>query len=252
MPNKNWNETIKYNFNNAASKYLNFSVIQRFFALKIVSFLKDLNIPEGEWIDLGSGTGLLADEIENIFSKKKVCRLDFSQKMLSQNKPSSKKLLWDLNNGLPPAIDNYSLIVSNFCIHWLNNPSEILRKWFNKLKSGGYLIISCPTNKCFPEWKDTCRKINSEYSGLDFPDAEEFERLFKSNEIYFKNKYSYVDNFPDVYKLLKNIVNVGAQSSKKDRKTVFELKQMQKFWPKNPNQSVNLSWEIYILIIKKL
>ena len=32
-------------------------------------------------------------------------------------------------------------MTSNFCIHWLDNPEKIIRDWFNKLRSGGYLII---------------------------------------------------------------------------------------------------------------
>ena len=66
MKNKIWNETIKNNFNNASVNYLSYSNIQKHFADKIVYFLKDLNIQKGEWIDLGSGTGLLADEIEKV------------------------------------------------------------------------------------------------------------------------------------------------------------------------------------------
>ncbi len=46
--------------------------------------------------------------------------------------------------------------------------------------------------------------------------------------------------------------NVGAQSSNCKHKTVKELKEIQKFWPKNYNNTVNLSWKIEIQIIKKL
>ena len=67
---------------------------------KIVQFIKELNPQKkGEWIDLGSGPGILADEIEKFFPSQKVARIDFSKKMLLQNKDSSKKILWDLNNG---------------------------------------------------------------------------------------------------------------------------------------------------------
>ena len=120
MKNKIWNETVKNNFNNASANYLSYSNIQKHFADKIVYFLKDLNIQKGEWIDLGSGTGLLADEIEKVFSTKNIIRIDFSKKMLLQNKDSSTKILWDLNNGLPPSIRNCPLMTSNFCIHWLD------------------------------------------------------------------------------------------------------------------------------------
>ena len=77
--------------------------------------------------------------------------------MLLENKLSSKKILWDLNNDLPPEINNCSLLTSNFCIHWLNNPEKIIKNWFSKLIPGGFLIISYPTKDCFPEWKDTCK-----------------------------------------------------------------------------------------------
>ena len=70
MKNKIWNETVKNNFNNASANYLSYSNIQKHFADKIVYFLKDLNIQKGEWIDLGSGTGLLADEIEKAVREK--------------------------------------------------------------------------------------------------------------------------------------------------------------------------------------
>ena len=81
MDNKKWNEKIKKNFNDAASQYLEYSNIQKFFAEKIVHFIKEFNPPnKGEWIDLGSGPGLLADEIEKNFSYQKVSRIDFSKK----------------------------------------------------------------------------------------------------------------------------------------------------------------------------
>ena len=252
MGNKIWNETVKNNFNNAAANYLVYSNIQRHFAEKIVSFLKGLNIKKGKSIDLGSGTGILADQIEKEFPTKKITRIDFSKEMLLLNKKSSKKILWNLNNSLPPSINNCSLITSNFCIHWLNDPETIIKKWFSKLKSGGFLVISYPTNNCFPEWKETCRKIDIEYSGLHFLYSKDLLKDFKPNEIYYSEKFNYLENFEDVYKLFRSLINVGAQSTSCKRKTVKELKEIQKFWPKNYNNTVNLSWQIEIQIIKKL
>jgi len=188
MDNNQWNQKIKNNFNDAAYRYLEYSNIQKFFAGKIVHFIKELN-PEnnGEWIDLGSGPGLLADEIEKIYSQK-VSRIDFSKKMLLENKLSRKKIFWDLNNDLPTEVNNCSLLTSNFCIHWLNNPEKIIKNRFSKLTTGGFLIISYPTKNCFPEWKDTCRKIDIEYSGLSFLYSKELLKAFKPNEIYYSEK----------------------------------------------------------------
>ena len=103
--------------------------------------------------------------------------------MLFENKLSSKKILWDLNNDLPPEINNCSLLTSNFCIHWLNKPEKIIKTWFSKLKSGGFLIISYPTKNCFHEWKDTCSKIDIECSCLNFLFYIIFFNDFKSSEL---------------------------------------------------------------------
>ncbi len=252
MLNQEWSKQIRNNFDKAAINYIDSANIQRVFAEKIVLYIKELNTQNGEWLDLGSGTGLLADEIEKEFSTQKVCRIDFSKKMLLQNKSSSKKILWDLNNPLPPSIKDCALITSNFCIHWLNEPEKIIKNWFSKLRSGGFLIISYPTQESFPEWKKTCKKINSKYSGLGFLNAEEMSKNFKSDEIYYSKKHTYIEKFPDVYKLFRSIINVGAQSTKSQRQTVKELKALQKFWPKNCNNTVNLSWEITIQIVQKL
>jgi len=126
------------------------------------------------------------------------------------------------------------------------------KNWFSKLTPGGFLIISYPTKDCFPEWKDTCKKIDIEYSGLNFLCSKELLKDFKSTEIHYSKQFNYLENFEDVYKLFRSIKNVGAQSTNCKRKTVKELKEIQKFWPKNYNNTVNLSWQIEIQVIKKL
>ena len=83
------------------------------------------------------------------------------------------------------------------------------------------------------------------------PLSKDIVKNFNSDEIFFSNKYLYVENFPDVYKLFRSIVNVGAHSTKCKRKKVHEFKEIQKCWPKKETNSVNLTWEINIQILKK-
>ena len=243
-------ELIKKNFNNAALDYSHYSLIQKYFSNRIVNQLKKLEIPEGDWYDLGSGTGFLADKIEE-FSKKKVTRIDFSAKMLFKNKNKSKKLLWDLNNDLPLSNKKTSLIVSNFCLHWLNEPKLKVKNWFDLLIPGGYLIVSVPTNRCFPEWRLTCEKKNIEYSGINFLQTKELADMFLKNEIITLDTVSYKEEFDNVFDLFRNIINMGAQYTPRKRKTVQELRLMQNYWPRNKNKKVDLTWEIGILILKK-
>ena len=251
MQYKSWNLTIKNNFNNAANTYDNYSVIQKYFSKQIIMSLNKLKIPKGEWFDLGCGTGYLADLIESKYKNQNVGRIDFSKNMLLKNKKNSRKILWDLNFGLPHIVSDSSLFVSSFCLHWLNKPEKAIKQWFEKLAKGGFLIIAFPAQKSFPEWRETCMKNNFEYSGIKFPNPNLLKSNFKENEIYSINEYTYTESFTNTYKLFKSIVNVGAQSSKSARKTVKELKMMQKEWPKDSHQKVNLTWNINIFTIQK-
>ena len=251
MDRNKWNFIIKNNFNKAAFEYSNHSNIQKHFSKKIIYLIKKLYIPKGKWFELGSGTGFLADQIECEFIKQKVTRIDFSQNMLNLNKLSSKKILWDLNYGLPPLTDKSSLLVSNFCLHWLNEPEIILKKWFDKLRIGGFLIVSFPSSKCFPEWENTCKKNDISFSAIEFPDIDKIKKLFKQNQIVLSHKFIYKENFQDIYKLFRSIINIGAQSTKSKRIKIKEFKKMQNTWPKDINKRVNLTWEISILILKK-
>ena len=252
MNNKIWLKEIKNNFNQAASDYKDYCLIQKYFAKKIGNFIKDLKIPNGELFDFGSGTGLLADEIE-IVLKRNLCRVDFCNNMLEMNKKSRKKLLWDLNNDLPSYIENCALIASNFCIHWLNEPEKILKNWFHKLRTGGYLIISYPNSNCFPEWKKTCKNNDLKYTGLNFPKTRNIINGFVSKEILFSENYIYQENYTNVYQLFRGMKNIGAQSTKSERTSVTEFKKLARYWPKDDKTDlVKLTWEINILIIKKI
>ena len=251
MANEYWNKKINNNFNNAAHSYSNYSLVQKYFANKLVNIIKELEPQIGKWFDLGAGTGYLADLLEKNFMNIKVKRIDFSPNMLKENKKNSQTILWDLNDDLPPSINNASLIISSFCFHWLNEPEKKLRKWYERLLPGGLLIVLFPNNKSFPEWKDTCKRNDIEYSGIALPCTNSLQRFIKENEIFLIKEFNYRETFPNIYKLFKSITNVGAQTTQKRRKTVSELKLMQEKWPKDQDAKVNLTWAISILILKK-
>ena len=251
MANEYWNKKINNNFNNAAHSYSNYSLVQKYFANKLVHIIKELEPQIGKWFDLGAGTGYLADLLEKNFMNIKVQRIDFSPNMLKENKKNSQTILWDLNDDLPPSINNASLIISSFCFHWLNEPEKKLRKWYERLLPGGLLIVLFPNNKSFPEWKDTCKRNDIEYSGIALPCTNSLQRFVKENEIFLIKEFNYRETFPNIYKLFKSITNVGAQTTQKRRKAVSELKLMQEKWPKDRYEKVNLTWAISILILKK-
>ena len=86
MVNKYWNKKINNNFNKAAHCYSNYSLVQKHFANKLMLIIKKLEPQIGEWIDLGAGTGYLADLLEKSFMNINVIRIDFSPNMLRKIK----------------------------------------------------------------------------------------------------------------------------------------------------------------------
>ena len=94
MANEYWSKKINNNFNNAAHSYSNYSLVQKYFANKLVHIIKELEPQIGKWFDLGAGTGYLADLLEKNFMNIKVKRIDFSPNMLKENKKNSQTILW--------------------------------------------------------------------------------------------------------------------------------------------------------------
>ena len=136
-------------------------------------------------------------------------------------------------------------------MHWLLKPDESIREWFNHLKDGGYLIISYPTNNCFPEWKRICEENNFEYTGLKFPNSKEIRAIFKSDSQLISKEYKYKENFANIFELFRNFINLGAQTNNGKRNSIKHFKILEKQWNKGNDKTVNLTWEINILIIKK-
>ena len=101
-----WSNQVKENFNEAALNYNESASIQKSTALELANICSHHSIKHGLWIDLGSGTGLLAKSLENLHPNQYVMRLDNSKKMIDQHSEKSVKQLWDLIMGYLSGLKN--------------------------------------------------------------------------------------------------------------------------------------------------
>jgi hypothetical protein len=101
-------------------------------------------------VDLGSGTGRLADALEVTHPGQSVLRVDGSAAMLQQQKPSATTLQWDLSRGLPPWPKQPQLLSSSFALHWLPNPVQSLRRGFSLCNRAAGSCSRCPSKAAFP------------------------------------------------------------------------------------------------------
>ena len=249
---KTWSTQVNKNFNAAALSYEESASIQKNTALKLAKICSNYSIKNGLWVDLGTGTGLLAKSLENLHPNQPVVRLDNSQKMIDQHSEKSIKKLWDLNNGLPEWSEKPNLLASSFVLHWLDNPQNLLRQWFNSLSLDGWIALAIPIKGSFPEWYEAAEKANLTCTAVDLPSYDSLIRVVPKKSILYNKIEVIKQTEKRATSLLKSMVKVGAQSSKKEQLSVSDWRHLLSFWPvSHKDKKVSLSWSIQFLLIKR-
>ena len=87
---KTWYSQVNKNFNEAALSYNESASIQKSTALKLAKICSHYSIKHGLWVDLGSGTGLLAKSLEDIHPNQYVVRLDNSCLLYTSPSPRDR------------------------------------------------------------------------------------------------------------------------------------------------------------------
>ena len=249
---KTWSSQVNKNFNEAALSYNESASIQKSTALKLAKICSNHPIKNGLWVDLGSGTGLLAKSLENLHPNQSVLRLDNSQKMIEQHSEKSNKQLWDLNYGLPKWPKKPSLLASSFVLHWLDNPQEQLKGWFNSLSLDGWIALAIPIQGSFPEWYEAAKQANLTCTALELPSHDSLIRVVPNQNILY-NKIEIIKQSAErATSLLKPMIKVGAHSSHKDQLSISDWRHLLSNWPiSNNDNQVCLSWSIQFLLVKR-
>ena len=249
---KTWSSLVKKNFDAAALNYNESALIQRSTALKLAKICSQHPIHNGLWVDLGSGTGLLAKSLEVLHPSQNVLRLDNSKQMIDQHSDKNPKQLWDLNNGLPKWPRKPSLLASSFALHWLDNPQEQLREWFFSLSTDGWIALAIPIKGSFPEWYQAAEKASLTCTAHDLPSHDSLIRVVPNQSIVYDKIEIIEQTANKVTSLLKPMIKVGAQSSQKEQLSISDWRKLLSFWPvSNKDKQVSLSWSIQFLLIKR-
>jgi len=213
---KTWSSKVNKNFNEAALSYNESASIQKSTALKLAKICSHHSIKHGLWVDLGSGTGLLAKSLEDLHPNQYVMRLDNSKKMINQHPETSVKQLWDLNDGLPKWSKKPNLLASSFVLHWLDNPQKKLKEWLNSFSLDGWIALAIPIKGSFPEWYEAAEKAGLTCTALDLPSYDSLIKVVPKQSILYTKIEIIKQTAKKVTSLLKPMIKVGAQSSKRN------------------------------------
>ena len=247
-----WSAKVLQSFDGAATQYTQAARLQTAMAWRLAGCCKRLPIPSGRWLDLGSGTGLLADAIEQRNPGRVVERIDGSPSMLARNSRPDHTQLWDLNQPLQSWDDAPTLIASSFCLHWLSDPGTRLQNWFECLAPGGWLIVALPVEGCFPQWQAAAHQAAVPCSALSFPTTQALLASIPKQQVRQQQQLCFSEQASHITALLRPMQTIGAGTSTHSALSVKQWRQLSAHWPERSAQGqVRLTWLIQILVIER-
>ena len=244
-----WSSRVLKSFGASAAQYDASAELQQGMAWTLARLCRDSPIPRGLWVDLGSGTGRLADAIEQQHPGQSVLRVDGSEAMLRTQRSTSRTLLHDLNEALPNWSSPPALLCSSFVLHWLHNPPERLRHWFDQLAPGGWLALTVPVDGSFEQWHQAAERAGVPCTALPFPRLELLLAAVPTQAVRWQRLdcISRVGRHP--LELLRPMIRTGADSTPSAGIGPAAWRRIFQNWPM-PDRPT-LSWHLFTLMLQR-
>jgi len=247
-------------FSESAQDYDEYARIQKETAERLANALNpwQFSIPEGSILEVGAGTGLLTQHISKMYSKRELLITDASDKMLELNKKKLSEYthLQYQNLDVETAEweeEKYSLITSNFMLHWLRHPAETVAKMLPSLKPGGLLLMSFPGDDTFPQWRKNCLDLGLPYTGNPLPDLEEIVIKLSMGPVkvdYYEDQTNL--EYPSVYDFYRELKKSASGTSLTGKKLgIKQLRLLDSYWREKNNGKVNVHYHTAFIAVKR-
>ncbi|WP_114994670.1 methyltransferase [Synechococcus sp. UW179A] len=248
----NWGDKVLSRFDQSAQNYNASATLQHAVAVQLANHCRQQHMPGGLWVDLGSGTGHLADALETRHPGQRVLRVDGSEAMLRQQPLSARTQQWDLRGRLPRWPEAPSLLASSFCLHWLPSPGQVIRHWLNQLAPGGWLAVALPIEGCFPQWHHAAEITGIPCTAITFPKIKALLQWVGADQIRLQEEMHYNAVAKSLPRLLKPLRRVGADCTTQPSLTVRDWRKLQQAWPDlDGDGQLRLTWVIKLMLIQR-
>jgi ubiquinone/menaquinone biosynthesis C-methylase UbiE len=114
---------------------------------QIIALIKELEKTPTEILDVGCGTGYLANEMKRLYPNANVIGIDISKKALSIGKTEYKQITFmevDAEKILPFFDNRFDLVISGEHIEHLKDPDTYLSEINRIMKKDSILILTTP------------------------------------------------------------------------------------------------------------
>ncbi len=218
------------NFSKAKDTYRKNAIVQRLMAKKLISEVtKNYGNSFDNILEIGTGTGLLTDEITSKLNIKKLYLNDLTKNFTGTTpcKYYQGDILEILKCGIK---EKFNLIISNAVFQWIDDKEELLLKLKDRLQNKGLIAFSSFGHKNFCQIKHTAGL------GLNY---ESFAPLLKKTGfkiLYFEEELETL-YFKDMQNLLEHIRLTGVGTSKtlwtKQKYEIFKEEYLRNFSDEN-------------------
>lgn len=203
---------LKRSFSKAAGSYDNFAYLQKEIGLNLIARLPILE-NKVNILDIGSGTGWLADYLSKNYKLAKIFGIDFAQGMVSFAKKNNPNCNFIASNALTlPFKDKYfDLVISNATYQLISDYNKAFSEVKRILMQKGNFYFTCFGDKTLFELRQVIQEeknnLNSFYR---LPTKEKIisaliNNGFKKIKIKISQRKEYFEKAFDLVKWLKSI-----------------------------------------------
>lgn len=256
---------IKSNFNRFATNYDLVADLQKQVADDLFQIAKTKINQSQNIIDLGCGSGFLADKIlKECPINKNLFQLDLAFNMLENNKNLSKNIFninADIEN-LPFVNKSFDLAISSLALQWVNDFEVALKEISSILRPQSFFIFSVFIDGTLKELKDSSQVLAKNLAVNEFIGLGELKKaIYSSGAVDFQIiTKDFIREYQDIYQLLHSMKNVGASYSgaiKKDKilskvLSKGDFTELNNFYLSNfgINGKIQATWKVAFVEIK--
>jgi malonyl-CoA O-methyltransferase len=238
-------ERIARSFDRSATSYDKAAGLQRECADKLISMMqKNIECAPTSMLDIGTGTGYLAEGLSGLYPNANLTINDISPKMLNAAFLSVSPKIVEVILGDMDEERNfgaYDLVASNLALQWSDNIVATIKNFAEKAK---YVAFTCLLDGSFKEWQETVESLSLSKPLYDYPTKGDLETSLSAVGIIDSTILEFNLPFDRPKEVVKYFQDLGAITNKKS----FSIKEMRKMM--NVNIKQNLNYKVFFCILK--
>ncbi len=214
---------VRLAFERAAGSYDAAAVLQREIANRMLARLDLIKTVPNEILDVGSGTGYCAAQLQKRYRRARLLEIDIARAMLARARASAgwfsrRHFICGDAEALPLAPDSVGMLISNLTLQWCN-PDVALREFARVLRPGGLLMFTSFGPDTLRELREAWRAVD------DYPHVHTFIDMHDLGDALVRAGFAdpvmdverFTLTYPDVMQVLRDLKSIGAHNAEKRR-----------------------------------